>query len=44
MLWESNGIGDIARKIDLAEIDFADLERLSILGIWTQEWVHVYGR
>lgn len=44
VLWESNGIGDIAAKLGLQEIDYADLERLSILGVWTQEWVHVYGR
>lgn len=44
VMWDSNGIGDVARQLGLQEIDYADLERLSILGIWTQEWVHVYGR
>lgn len=41
---DSNGIGDIAKANGLQQIDYADLETLSILGIWTQEWVHVYGR
>lgn len=41
---DSNGIGDVARKLGMQQVDYADLERLSILGIWTQEWVHVYGR
>jgi hypothetical protein len=44
ILWESNGIGDIAKQMGMNEVDYADLERFSILGIWTQEWVHVYGR
>lgn len=41
---DSNGIGEVAKKKGLQQVDYADLERLSILGIWTQEWVHVYGR
>lgn len=39
-----NGIGDIAREYGLTEIYFADIETLRILGIWEQEFVHVYGR
>ena len=45
VVWDSNGIGDIAKKTGLSEVDYADIERISILfGIWNQEWVHVYGR
>ena len=44
MLWDSNGIGDIARKNGLEAIYFADLETFSILGIWSQYRVHVYGK
>ena len=39
----TNGIGDIARKQGLETIYFAELEKLSILGIWKQEFVRVYG-
>jgi hypothetical protein len=41
---DSNGIGEVARHNGLQQVDYADLETLSILGIWTQQWVHVYGR
>lgn len=42
--WGSNGIGDIARKNGLTDIYAADVETLRILGIWTKETVHVYGK
>lgn len=42
--WDSNAIGDIAKKQGLKEIYFADLETRSILTIWNQYWVHVYGK
>ncbi|NIQ95248.1 MAG: hypothetical protein GWO11_06195 [Desulfuromonadales bacterium] len=42
--WDSNAIGDIARKRGFQQIDHADLELLSILGVWRQYTVHVYGR
>ena len=41
--WDSNAIGEIANKAGFREIYYADLETLSILGIWTQQIVHVYG-
>ncbi len=41
--WDSNAIGDIARQNELETIYFADIETLSILGIWNQYTVHVYG-
>ncbi len=42
-LWDSNAIGDIAKRNKLEKIYFADMEILSILGIWKQYTVHVYG-
>ena len=44
LMWNSNAIGDIARHQGIEEVYYADLERLSILGIWNQYTVHVYGR
>jgi hypothetical protein len=42
--WDSNAIGEIAKEHGFEEVYYADLETLRILGIWTQRWVHVYGR
>ena len=42
--WDSNAIGDIMKQAGLTEVHYADLETLSVLGIWTQRTVHVYGR
>lgn len=42
--WSSNGLGEIARTAGFSEIYYADLETLSVLGIWTQRWARVYGR
>ncbi|MCR9246288.1 MAG: hypothetical protein NXI31_14750 [bacterium] len=44
LAWDSNGIGDIARANGFEEVWFADLETLRVMGVWTQQWVHVYGR
>jgi len=41
--WNSNAIGEIAREHGFEEVRYADLETLSVLGVWTQRWVHVYG-
>ena len=41
--WNANGIGEIAQANDFDKVYYADLESLRILGIWSQEWVHVYG-
>ena len=41
--WDSNGIGDIARKAGLSKVYYADRTVLSIAGIWTQVFVTVYG-
>ena len=41
--WDRNGIGAIAKKHGFARIDYADMETLQVLGIWTRRRVHVYG-
>jgi hypothetical protein len=33
-----------AQRYGLKEVYFADIEIFSILGIWTHEKVHVYGK
>lgn len=42
--WSTNAFGDIARREGLAELYYADLEVLSVLGIWQQRTVHLYGK
>ncbi len=42
--WDSNAIGDIAKRAGLTEVHYADLETLSIAGIWTQRFVIIYGQ
>ena len=41
--WDSNAIGDIARREGMKEVYYADIEVLNVLGIWHQYTVHVYG-
>jgi hypothetical protein len=43
VLWNCNGIGDIAKKHGFEKVYYADLETLSVFGIWKQEWALVYG-
>ncbi len=43
ILWDSNAIGDIARKYGLETVYYADLQVQSILTIWNTYTVHVYG-
>ena len=42
--WDSNAIGEIMRQSGLEEVYYADLHTTSILGIWRQTYVMVYGR
>ena len=42
--WGSSGIADAAHAQGMSEIYYADLETLSVLGIWTQRWAIVYGK
>jgi hypothetical protein len=44
VLWNNNAIGEVAQEHGIDEVYYADLETLKVLGIWTQQWVHVYGR
>ncbi len=41
--FDSNAIGDIAKKHGLKKVYFADLEIFSILGIWRHEKIFIYG-
>ena len=41
--WGSTAIGDAARRAGIESVYYADLETLSVLGIWTQRTIHVYG-
>jgi hypothetical protein len=43
VMWSSNAIGDIARRNGIKTVYFADLETLSVLGIFKRYTVHVYG-
>ena len=43
VMWSSNAIGDIARQHGIESVHFADLETLSVLGIFKRYTVHVYG-
>lgn len=43
VLWSGNGIGEIAKQNGFETVHYADLETLRVLGVWTQEWAHVYG-
>ncbi len=42
--WDSAAIGDVAKKHGLQEIYYADLETFSILNVWNEYTVHVYGK
>lgn len=41
--WHKNAIGDVARKAGFTKVHYADIETFSLLGIWTQQYVIVYG-
>ena len=41
--FNSNAIGDIAKKHGMKKVYFADLEIFSILGIFEYKEVHIYG-
>lgn len=44
IMWGDASLGDIAREKGLQELYYADLEYLSVLTIWRQYTVHLYGR
>ena len=41
--WNSNAIGDIAERQGLQTVYYADMEIFSILGIWKDTKLHIYG-
>jgi len=41
--WDANAIGEIAKQNEFEKVYFADIETLSILMIWNQYTVHIYG-
>ena len=41
--WGSIAIGDAAERAGIETVYYADLETLSVLGLWTQRTIHVYG-
>ncbi len=43
VLWDENSIGSVAKQAGFTQIYYADLETFSVLGVWTQYRVHVYG-
>ncbi|MBW2330744.1 MAG: hypothetical protein JRF30_07430 [Deltaproteobacteria bacterium] len=44
VVWDSNAIGDIAKREGIDAVYFVDLEVLKVLGIWKQYTVHIYGK
>ena len=44
VIWDVNSIGAVAKHAGLDELYYADLETFSVLGVWTQYRVRVYGR
>ena len=44
VMWGGTALGDIAREKGMQELYYADLEYLSVLTIWRQYTVHLYGR
>ena len=42
--WDQNAIGEIAKKKGMDKVYYADIHTFSILGIWNQYTVHVYGK
>ena len=41
--WGDQAIGEIASRNGMHTVHYADLETLSVLGVWTQRWVRIYG-
>ncbi len=41
--WGEQGIGQTAKRHGFKQVRYADVEVLSILGIWSQTWLHLYG-
>ena len=44
VVWDSNAIGDIAKREEIETVYFVDLEVLKVFGFWKQYTVHIYGK
>jgi hypothetical protein len=44
IMWGDTALGDVAKEKGLQEIYYADMEFLSVLTIWQQSTVHLYGK
>ena len=44
VMWGDDALGQVARDHGIKELYYADLEYLSVLTIWQQYTVHLYGR
>jgi hypothetical protein len=42
--WGSGAIGDVAKEQGMKEVYFADVEIFSVLRVWNEYTVHVYGK
>jgi hypothetical protein len=42
--WGSAAIGEVAQQQEMKEVYFADLEIFSVLRVWNEYTVHVYGK
>ncbi|HTG02263.1 MAG TPA: TRL domain-containing protein [Nitrospirota bacterium] len=42
--WGTAAIGDVAKKEGMQEVYYADLEIFSVLRVWNEYTVHVYGK
>jgi hypothetical protein len=41
--WGDQAVGEIAQRNGIETVHYADLETLSVLGVWSQRWVRIYG-
>ena len=42
--WDTIAVADIAKAHGIETVHYADLEIISVLGVWKQEILHIYGR
>lgn len=42
--WGNRGIGYLAKRFRMSQVNYADRETMTILWFWRQEWVHIYGK
>ncbi len=44
IMWDGNDVAGAAKEAGIDEVFYADRETFQVLGIWRQEYVHIYGR